>query len=1138
MISASCPSCHAKYRIPVDKAGRTLKCKACGEAFKVPASDPDEFADLIEEDLASAPAPRAAAPAPARRRPSGPKPRAAKSREREGQNPLLLILAGLAAFIIFGVGAFLAVQMLFKSDAPAVANAVPAAAPAPAAPAEAAAPAVEVAPAVLVPAPPPIVPAPEAELAALEALTFEALEAQMAEMESTKTEGVAEDFGAGAMFRDAWTYRDLNRDFVVHKTLVRQVVQNGTFSTETYRVQQGNPRYAGWFQREAFGASDALEFVPAPRRSGFWILKRDDGTQRARGEYLDGQRHGWFTFFDDDGSIVWQGLYLSGNLTRSQAFAPDQDSFFGETALFLGDEAWLEAVAFSPDGELVAMGDASGFVWIRNVRTREVVSSLKVDHQVQALQFSPTEPKLAIGHNSHGGNARDTQGYLTILDYTAANDAAAPREIFRPLRELRFTQDGETVLATLGGFGPVAAFAVDGGDPHIVAPGQLSFYRNGEAIALGFGHEVVILDGASVSFDALPELRPNQQKPIDLDDPEEYAELKKAWTARASQLRGPGGQPPLFIGLPQVYEIGAGPPVFLAAAKGLATSTPLGVQFANAEPDRLPVGLPLGEVHRSLTAAADGSVFLTWTNSGERNVDTRAHLRDGRTGEVLAVLPELPQGRAKQRYCAPDGSTMAVTLDGSDSADSQLAVFDLKRGLLKVLESHVWDIEAVAYSPDGKFLATVGKDSESFVWDIEKLLASAPGDTPVGPPSVTVELPASTELLQGDPLVAAVKSSPAAPAALARQYRLRESDPWRPFWGDALKFGPLPAGKFELQVRVTDSTGSEAVATQPVNVAPNPYSEWTLLHESAPGAGRMLVTAKGRILRYGTNGDDPILEAWDLPGFQPAPLPEGGPPRARRSFVGFLAVNPDETVVAVNNYTDSPTLTDVVSLLSLDDGRHLRDLPGDPELDPNQHVEGLTFLPTGELVSIQAARNSSAPKRVCVWNIESGERINHFSIKGEVQTNIRVVPSDPSLVACVFAGRFTTLALADGTTTQGPYAQLFDFNSATGRLLCGRDSDPVQIYAFPPLSTTPMQELEEVEADSQLLVSPDGNTLVIDDSNSQILQFHRVSDGRAVRQLRISAGPEKVLQTQFTSDGRHLAMLDSQGRIRVWGGSK
>lgn len=1137
MITAQCSTCQATYRVPEEKAGRMLKCKKCGSAIKVSASEADEFGELLDADLVSRPASRAPLPAPARRRPAGSKPRAAKSHERDGLNPLWLILGGVATLIVFGVGAFFAVEMLFKSEAAPVANAPPVL-EAPAAPGGAAgavAPAVEGAPAVAGPIPLPIVPAPEEDLAALEALTFEALEAQLAGMESAKTEGIVENVGAGAVFRDAWTYRDAARGVEVVRTVVRQVGQRGTASTETYRVQHSNPRYAGWFQREAFGASDDSAFTHEPRRSGQWILKRDDGTLRARGEYFDGQRHGWFTFYDSDGSIVWQGLYLSDELSRSQAFAPDQESFFGETALFLGDEAWLQAVAFSPDGELVAMGDAWGFVWIRNVETREIVNSFRVDHQVQELEFSPTEPKLAIGHNSFANDAHGAQGYLTIVDYSADAEVAAPREVFRPLRELRFTQDGATVLATLGGFGPVAAFAAGGGNAKIVAPGRMAFYRNGEAIALEFGHEIVVLDGASVSFDSLPELRPNQQTPIDLDDSDEYAEFKQEWTRRASQLRGPGGQPPLFVPLPQVYEIGAGPPVFLAGGEGVATSTPLGVQFASAQPNRLPVGLPLTEVHRSLTAAADGSVLLTWTNSGDRNVDTRVHFRDGQTREVLGVLPEWPQGRAKQWYVASDGSTIAVTIDVSDRADTQLVVYDVKRGRLKALDTHVWDLEAVAYSLDGRLLATVGKDSECFVWDIEEQLSSGAGAAPAGPPLVKVEMLSSAELLEGDPLIATVQTSPAAPDALARQYRVRESDPWRPFWGETLKAGPMPAGKLELQVRVTDSTGAEAVAAEPVNVAPNPYSGWTLLHRGDPGAGRMLVTAKGRILRYGTDGDDPILEAWKLPGFESVALPKVAPPSLNRRFVGLLAVNPDETVLAVNNYTDSRSLTDVVSLLSLDDGRHLRDLPGDPELDPNQDLQGLTFLPTGELVSIHAARNSSAPKRVSVWDINSGERLNHFAVAGEIQSDVMPLPWAPQLIAAIIEGQVTTLSLTDGSADKGPFAQTFAIVPAGGQLLCGSGYKPVRVYEFPPFSTKPVKELKDVEAAQHLLISPDGETLVIDDSSSQTLLFHRVNDGRELRQLRICAGPEKVWQAQFTSDGGYLVTLDSEGRISVWG---
>ncbi len=38
-IRCECSKCGAKYRLPVEAAGRTARCKRCGETFSVPKAD-------------------------------------------------------------------------------------------------------------------------------------------------------------------------------------------------------------------------------------------------------------------------------------------------------------------------------------------------------------------------------------------------------------------------------------------------------------------------------------------------------------------------------------------------------------------------------------------------------------------------------------------------------------------------------------------------------------------------------------------------------------------------------------------------------------------------------------------------------------------------------------------------------------------------------------------------------------------------------------------------------------------------------------------------------------------------------------------------------------------------------------------
>jgi len=53
MIQCACGHCHAKYRLPAEFAGRTGKCKKCGQKFQIPAqkrSLEDSVLDWLAED--------------------------------------------------------------------------------------------------------------------------------------------------------------------------------------------------------------------------------------------------------------------------------------------------------------------------------------------------------------------------------------------------------------------------------------------------------------------------------------------------------------------------------------------------------------------------------------------------------------------------------------------------------------------------------------------------------------------------------------------------------------------------------------------------------------------------------------------------------------------------------------------------------------------------------------------------------------------------------------------------------------------------------------------------------------------------------------------------------------------------------
>ncbi|MBA4066886.1 MAG: hypothetical protein C0501_24900 [Isosphaera sp.] len=136
----------------------------------------------------------------------------------------------------------------------------------------------------------------------------------------------------------------------------------------------------------------------------------------------------------------------------------------------------------------------------------------------------------------------------------------------------------------------------------------------------------------------------------------------------------------------------------------------------------LATGKKLGEVTlppggaRSLAAGPDGKTVLTGSSEGLRVLDLAAGkvVREVDTGGLSPVTDPVYR---------PDGKVFAVGLQdyhGEGVVDrAVVAVYDTATGKqLKTLRGHAGAVTAVAFSPDGKTLASGSWDTTVLVWDV------------------------------------------------------------------------------------------------------------------------------------------------------------------------------------------------------------------------------------------------------------------------------------------------------------------------------------------------------------------------------------------------------------------------------------
>jgi WD40 repeat protein len=363
------------------------------------------------------------------------------------------------------------------------------------------------------------------------------------------------------------------------------------------------------------------------------------------------------------------------------------------------------AVAFSPDGRVLACGEFGGAIALRDARTGEPLANLR-GHTVgvNSLAYSGDGAWLVSAGLDHVVKLWDVKARAERRAYSGHADMVYTVAFFRhgrgfvsggadrTARVWEVNRQGEKFVLR-GHQAPVEQVAISPDDKVIATAGWDNAIKLWDAAT---GVETAVLAG--------------HQAPV-------YAIAFSgdgAWLASGSA----DGEVRLWDAKKRS----------LAARLGEHDSAAWGVAFS---PDNKLLASGGSDRTARLWDVATHKPLATLSTSEYRPVSAALYSPDGKTVAIAMEDPTIGlfdpvtgkekatlTGHADAVTClaySPDGLTLA-----SGSKDGTVRLWDPTRGVpRRVLEGHTGPVHAVAFAPDGRSLATAGADATVNVWDPE-----------------------------------------------------------------------------------------------------------------------------------------------------------------------------------------------------------------------------------------------------------------------------------------------------------------------------------------------------------------------------------------------------------------------------------